>query len=240
MNVCVVLGVGPADGLGARLCQRFAGLDMHVYVAGRTRSKLDKVVELIQADGGQANARVCDATDEAQVVDLFAQASEIGSLALAIYNVGNNTPGNILDMQAEYFLQSWKSGCYGGFLLAREAMRHMQDNGSGTILFTGASASLRGKANFGAFNSAKAALRTLAQALAKEAGPLGIHVGHVIVDGAINGDKIRSNFPEYADRLGDDGMNNLDTIVDAYEYLFKQSKVGWSFEVDLRTAIESW
>ena len=116
----------------------------------------------------------------------------------------------------------------------------MQDNGSGTILFTGASASLRGKANFGAFNSAKAALRTLAQALAKEAGPLGIHVAHVIVDGAINGDKIRSNFPEYADRLGDDGMINLDTIVDAYEYLFKQSKVGWSFEVDLRTAIESW
>jgi len=121
-------------------------------------------------------------------------------------------------MEADYFVKSWQSGCFGGFLFAREAARHMQAKGSGTILFTGASASLRGRANFGAFNSAKAALRTLAQAMSKELGPEGIHVGHVIVDGAINGEKIKARFPEYAEKLGDEGMVNLEGIVDAYEY----------------------
>ena len=128
----------------------------------------------------------------------------------------------------------------GGFLYGREAVKHMKRDGGGTILFTGASASLRGKPNFGAFNSAKGALRLLAHALAKEVGPEGIHVGHVVIDGAIAGDKIRTRFPEYAAKLGEDGLIDIQAIVDGYEYLYKQPRRGWSFEVDMRTAIETW
>lgn len=240
METAVIIGVGPLNGLGAQLCKRFANLGMHVHVAGRTQANLDALVSLIESEGGKAKACVTDAADEAQVISLFDKAGESGRLALAIYNVGNNTPGRIADMQADYFKNSWQAGCFGGFLFAREAVNRMQVNSSGTILFTGASASLRGRANFGAFNSAKAALRTLAQALAKEVGPEGIHVGHIIIDGVIDGEKVRKRFPEYAERLGAEGMLNIERIVDAYEFLYRQAKSAWTFELDLRTSVEDW
>jgi NAD(P)-dependent dehydrogenase (short-subunit alcohol dehydrogenase family) len=240
MQSAVIIGVGPLEGLGAQLCQRFAQMGMHVFVAGRTKKSLQKVVELIESEGGKATASVTDTGDEKQVCKLFSQASSNESLALAIYNVGNSTPGKILDMDADYFVNSWRSGCFGGFLFAREAARYMTKNNEGAILITGASASLRGRANFGAFNSAKAALRTMAQALAKEVGPEGVHVAHVIIDGTIAGDKIRNHAPEYAKKLGEAGMIDLQGIVDAYEFLYKQEKSAWSFELDIRTAIENW
>lgn len=239
MQTAIVIGVGPEQGLGAQLCRRFAGFGLHVFVAGRTRSKLDRVVAMIEADGNRATAQVADTTDEAQVKHLFDLASTAGPLSVAIYNAGNNTPGRIIDMEASYFEKSWKTGCFGGFLFAREALKQMRGPG-GTLLFTGASASLRGRAGFGAFNSAKAALRTLAQALAKEYGPENIHVGHVIVDGAINGEKIKTRLPDYAEKLGEEGMISIDGIVDAYEFLYRQPATAWTFEVDLRTSIESW
>jgi NAD(P)-dependent dehydrogenase (short-subunit alcohol dehydrogenase family) len=240
METAVIVGVGPINGLGAQLCKRFAELGLHVYAAGRTQARLDAVVSSIKSDGGEASACVTDVTDESQVIELFDQASETGRLTLAIYNVGNNTPGSITEMEADYFKSSWQTVCFGGFLFAREATRRLQVNSSGTILFTGASASLRGRANFGAFNSAKAALRTLAQALAKEVGQKGIHVGHIIIDGAIDGEKIRERYPGYAEKLGAEGMVNLQGIVDAYEFLYKQEKAAWTFELDLRTAVEDW
>ncbi|MFT5352141.1 MAG: NAD(P)-dependent dehydrogenase (short-subunit alcohol dehydrogenase family) [Planctomycetota bacterium] len=240
MQTAIIIGVGPIEGLGAQLCRRFAQKKFHVHVAGRSEAKLDDVVSLIESEGGQASTCVTDATDETQVINLFDKATLSGSLALAVYNVGNNTPGRISEMDADSFINSWKSGCYGGFLFAREATRRMQPNNAGTILFTGASASLRGRANFGAFNSAKAALRTLAQALAKEVGPEGIHVGHIIIDGSINGEKIKNRFPEYAEKLGEDGMVDLQGIVDAYEFMYEQKKSAWSFEIDIRTSIENW
>ncbi len=240
MQSALIIGVGPIDGLGAQLCRRFAQAGFHVHVAGRTQSRLGDVAALIESEGGRASISVTDATNEAQISSLFEKACESGPLALAIYNVGNNTPGLISEMEADYFLKSWQSGCFGGFLFAREAARKMQPNNSGTILFTGASASLRGKANFGAFNSAKAALRTLAQALAKEVGPEGIHVGHIIVDGAIHGEKISKRYPELAEKLGTQGMVNLQGIVDAYVYFHNQGKSAWTFELDLRTSIENW
>lgn len=239
MQTAVVMGVGPELGLGAQLCKRFAGLGLHVFVAGRTREKLDKVVSLIEADGGSASAQVADAANEADVIRLFDEAVAAGPLSVGIYNAGNNTPGRIVDMAASYFENSWRTGCYGGFLFARETVKRMRGSG-GTLLFTGASASLRGRAGFGAFNSAKGALRNLAQALAKECGPENIHVGHVIVDGAINGEKIRTRRPEIAERLGDEGMIGIDGIVDAYEFLYRQPASAWTFEVDLRTSIEVW
>ena len=239
MQIAVVMGVGPVQGLGAQLCRRFAGLGLHVFVAGRTREKLDEVVSMIEADGNRATAYQADTTNEADVIRLFDEAAAAGPLSVGIFNAGNNTPGRIIDMDAAYFENSWRVGCFGGFLFAREALRRMRGNG-GTLLFTGASASMRGRAGFGAFNSFKAGLRTLAQALAKEYGPENIHVGHVVVDGAINGEKIRTRRPEIAARLGDEGMISIDGIVDAFEYLYKQPASAWTFEVDLRTSIETW
>ena len=239
MHTAIIMGVGPEQGLGAQLCRRFAGLGLHVFVAGRTRAKLDDVVSLIEAEGNKATAWVADATAETEVKKLFDAASQAGPLSVAIYNAGNNTPGKIVDMDAAYFENNWKICCFGGFLFAREAIKQMRGPG-GTLLFTGASASLRGRPGFGAFNSSKAALRTLAQALAKEYGPENIHVGHVIVDGAINGEKIKTRWPAYAEKLGDEGMISIDGIVDAYEFLYRQPNTAWTFEVDLRTSIENW
>lgn len=242
MNKAIVIGVGPQAGLGARLAERFASLGLHVFVAGRTQSLLDAVVHSIATNDGTATAVVTDATSESDVIALFnrADAAGDGDIDIAIYNAGNNTPGKIVDMTADYFEQSWRVGCFGGFLFGREAVRRMRVQGRGTLLFTGASASLRGRANFGAFNSAKGALRNLAQAMAKEYGPEHIHVGHVVIDGPIGGDKIIKGFPEYANKLGEEGLINLEGIVDAFQYLYKQPRSAWSFEVDVRTSQERW
>lgn len=236
MKTAIVSGVGPEDGLGGQLCLRF-GRDHHVLLAGRTQEKLEAIAGRIREAGGSAEAVVADATDEAATQALFEKAGD--DLSLAIYNVGNNTPGKIVDMEAAYFEASWRVCCFGGFLFGREAVRRMQGKG-GTILFTGASASLRGRPNFGAFNSAKAALRTFAQALAKEYAKDGVHVGHVVVDGPINGEKIKKGLPQYAEKLGDEGMISIEGIVDAYEYLYRQPRTAWSFEVDIRTHLENW
>lgn len=237
MDTAVIAGVGAERGLGAQLCLRFASLGMHVLVAGRTQEKLDVIVKKIAEAGGSAEAVQTDVTQEADIQTLFSKVN--GTLALAIYNAGNNTPGAIQDMAADYFEASWRVACFGAFLFAREASGTMSEQGSGTILFTGASASLRGKANFGAFTAAKAGLRQMAQALAKECGPQGIHVAHVIVDGAINGERVAKRYPEYAARLEEDGIS-LEGIVGAYQYLFEQQKKAWSFELDLRTSTENW
>ncbi len=238
MKKAVIIGVGTEKGLGAQLAKRFASEGLHVFVASRTQSRLDALTVEIEQAGGKATAVCADATIEEQVIKLFEKAGS--GLDLAIYNTGNNYPGQIIDMDAEYFKKSWKSCCFGGFLFGREAVRHMVKSGRGTLLFTGASASLRGRANFGAFNSAKAGLRALAQAMAKEYGPKGIHVGHVVIDGAIAGDKIMRRLPELAKKLGEDGMINLEGIVESYVHLCRQSAGAWTFELDLRTSIEKW
>ena len=167
----------------------------------------------------------------------------LGAISVAIYNAGNNFPGTIIDMDADYFESTWRVCCFGGFLFGREAVRSMMASGQtsgGTLIFTGASASLRGRANFGAFNSAKGALRNLAQAMAKEYAEQGIHVGHVVIDGPINGDKITEGFPAYAERLGEGGMINLEQIAESFAYLYRQPPTAWTFELDLRTSQERW
>jgi len=237
-KTAIVIGVGPVNGLGGQLCLRFAQAGLHVLVAGRTQSKLDAIVEAISSTGGSAEACVADATIEADVEALFDKAGS--SLDLAIYNAGNNTPGRIVDMDANYFEQSWRVCCYGGFLFGKAATKRYLAGNGGTLLFTGASASLRGRANFGAFNSSKGALRNLAQAMAKEYGAEGVHVGHVVVDGPIGGDKIIENFPEYAERLGEEGMISIEGIVDGYVYLYNQPRRAWTFELDVRTSLEKW
>ena len=242
-RTAIVLGVGPLNGLGGQLCLRFAKLGLHILVAGRTQSKLDAIVTAIGEAGGSAETVVADATRETDINTLFAKAGD--TLDLAIYNAGNNTPGKIIDMDPAYFEQSWRVCCYGGFLFGKAAAQSFcahdgNDARGGTLLFTGASASLRGRAQFGAFNSSKGALRNLAQAMAKEYGAEGLHVGHVVVDGPIGGEKIIAGFPEYAERLGEEGMISIDGIVDGYEYLYKQPRRAWTFELDVRTSVEKW
>lgn len=242
MKKAIISGVGPDRGLGAQLARRFAAEGLHVFVAGRTQENLDAVVAGIKADGGQATAVVADATSEADTIRLFEQAGD--GLDLAIYNTGNNTPGRIIDMDADYYEQSWRTCAMGGFLFGREAARRMvgaDGSGSGgTLIFTGASASLRGRANFGAFNAAKGALRNMAMAMAKEHGKDGLHVGHVVVDGAVDGHKIRTRRPEAVDFLGEDGMLSIEGIVDGYVYLYNQPPRAWTFELDVRPSIEKW
>ena len=238
MKKAVIIGVGAEQGLGSHLAKRFASEGLHVLIAGRTLSRVQERASEIEQAGGDATAVCADASDEEQVIELFQKAGS--ELSLAVYNAGNNFPGQIIDMDADYFENSWKSCCYGGFLFGREALRCMVPTGEGTLLFTGASASLRGRPNFGAFNSAKAGLRTLAQAIAKEYGPQGIHVGHVLVDGAIAGEKIMNRIPNFAEKLHEGRLINLEGIVDSYVFLYKQSAQAWTFELDLRTSKEKW
>ena len=236
MKTAIVIGVGPDRGLGAQLCKRFAGDGLKVIVAGRTASALEAIASDIEKAGGTAVPIVADATSERDIVALFDAAGD--ALDLAIYNAGNNTPGRVAEMEADYFEKAWRVICFGGFLFGREAVRRMAPKRGGTLLFTGASASLRGRSGFGAFNSAKAGLRTLAQAMAKEYAPDGIHVAHVVVDGAIGGDKIMKRFPDAAGR--EDSLISIEGIVDAFAFLYRQPERAWSFELDVRTSKEKW
>jgi len=236
----LVIGVGPENGLGASISLRFAREGFHVFVSGRTAQSLEQVVQHIQSAGGTATAVVADTTQEPDVLALFNRvcAAE-GSLDVAVYNAGNNTPGSVTEMDASYFEHAWRVCCFGGFLFGREAARRMLPRG-GTLLFTGASASLRGRAGFAAFNSAKAALRNLAQAMAKELGPKGLHVGHVVVDGGIDGDKLRKGRPEMVQKFGEDRLIDLGGLADAYWFLHQQPPRAWTFELDLRSKVEPW
>ena len=239
MKKALVIGVGPLNGLGGQLCKKIAQNNFEVFVAGRTKISVDKVVDSIVQDGNKAKPIIVDSTDENQVKSMM---DEVGSgLDFAIYNVGNNTPGKIIDMDPSYFRDSWESCCFGGFLFAKEVINvFLNESTPGTLLFTGASASLRGKANFGAFNSAKGALRNLAQALAKEYAENLIHVGHVIIDGGLAGEKIQQRVSDFDQRIKDGRLMDIDSVTDAYMFLYNQNKNAWTFELDIRTSKEKW
>ena len=240
MKTAVVIGVGPLRGLGATLCLAAAREGLHVVVAGRSEDKLDAVVAEISAAGGVATAVVCDTTEEAQVVELVQQAEAIAPVDLAIYNAGNNMPGDFLQMEASFFDQCYRVGLYGGFLFSREVLRKMVPRGQGCLLFTGASASMRGKPFFAAFTAAKGGLRNLAQSLAREYQPHGVHVGHVVVDGGIYGEKIETRVPDWYAQKGQEGLIDLQGIADSYLFMYRQSRNAWTHELDLRTHLESF
>jgi NAD(P)-dependent dehydrogenase (short-subunit alcohol dehydrogenase family) len=193
-STAVVVGVGAERGLGAALCRRFAAEGYHALVAGRSLEKIAQVAKTICATGGSAEAIAVDTTRENDVVRLFDRAMSPGDgLAAAdvvIFNAGNNQRIDFKELSAEQFEEFWRIGCFGGFLVGREAARRLAPLGHGTIIFTGASASLRGKPGFAHFAAAKAGLRMIAQSMAREYGPLGIHVAHVVIDGGITLDRI--------------------------------------------------
>jgi NAD(P)-dependent dehydrogenase (short-subunit alcohol dehydrogenase family) len=240
----VVVGVGAERGLGAALCRRFAAEDYHLLVAGRTHEKLERVVQTIRQTGGSAESMVLDTTREDDVIRLFDRAMSPGDgrepSSLVVFNAGNNQRIDFRELTAAQFEEFWRVGCFGGFLVGREAARRLTPLGRGTVIFTGASASLRGKPGFAHFAAAKAGLRMVAQSMAREYGPLGIHVAHVVVDGAINGDRIRNRMPALIKERGEDGLLGIDAIADNYWVIHRQPRSAWTQEVDLRPFKEAF
>jgi NAD(P)-dependent dehydrogenase (short-subunit alcohol dehydrogenase family) len=240
LSGAIVVGVGAEAGLGAGICRRLAKGGLHVFVAGRTQARLDAVVGTIRAAGGTATAVVTDTTAEDQVLRLFDTAErEVGAVpAVVAYNAGNNAFLDFRKTEAAFFEDFWRVGCFGGFLVGREAARRLVPTGRGTVLFTGASGSLRGRPGFAHFAAAKAGLRMIAQSMAREYGPQGIHVAHVIVDGGIDGERLRTFAPQFVAAKGDDGLLDVDAIAEIYWQIHTQHPSAWTHEVDLRPAKE--
>ncbi|MBM3539205.1 MAG: SDR family NAD(P)-dependent oxidoreductase [Alphaproteobacteria bacterium] len=233
-KVAIVVGVGAEAGLGATLSRRLAQTGQHVVLAGRTAARVEAAASGIRAGGGEATALAVDATSESEVSRLFDAAARAGTLDCVIYNAGNNVSKPIRDLEAKTFEDAWRVGCFGGFLVGREAARCMVPQGHGTILFTGASASLRGRASFAAFAAAKAGLRAVAQSMARELGPAGIHVAHIVIDGGIAGERLHKNRPERVQQAGEDGLLDLEAIADAFLAVLNQHRTAWTHELDLR------
>lgn len=242
MNTAIVVGVGAERGLGATLCRRLAAQGHRVIVSGRTAARLEAVVRAIRAAGGEAEAVAADTTREAEIIRLFDAAvrDDPQSLGCVIYNAGNNVMKPFRELDVATFEAAWRVGCFGGFLVGREAARRMVPNGRGTIVFTGASASLRGRANFAAFAAAKAGLRAVAQSMAREFGPQGVHVAHIVIDGGIDGERLRERRPDRVQQAGEDGLLDLDGIADAYLAVLAQRRSAWTHELDLRPFKESF
>lgn len=240
--VAFVAGAGAEHGLGAAIARAFAKGGHHVVVTGRTLEKVEAVAAAIRAGGGSAEAAALDVTSEGNVAAVFAdlERRHPGALDAVIYNAGDNRPAPFRETTAQHFESFWRVGCFGGFLVGREAARILTPRGRGSILFTGASGSLRGKANFAAFAAAKAGLRAVSQSMARELGPQGVHVAHVIIDGVIDGARIRNAWPGAIDRLGEDGMLNVDEIAANYWHLHTQPRSAWTQELDLRPYKEPW
>jgi NAD(P)-dependent dehydrogenase (short-subunit alcohol dehydrogenase family) len=233
-RTAVVIGVGAEAGLGAALGRRFAREGLHVLLGARQAERIEAAASAIRAAGGAASGVAMDTTLSSDVAGLFDAAERLGPLELVAYNAGNAHTSPLLELDAEAFESVWRITCLGGFLAGREAARRMLPRASGTILFTGATASLRARPPFTAFASAKAGLRALAQGMARELGPKGLHVAHVVIDGVIDGDQVNRRIPQLKERLGADGMLAPDAIAEAYWQLHAQPRSTWSFELDLR------
>ena len=236
-----VLVIGAGDATGGAIARRFA---REGYVACVTRRHADKLVPLvtqIEQAGGKARAFGSDARKEEEVVALVDTIErEVGPIEVAVYNIGANVNFPIRDTTARVFFKVWEMACFGGFLMGREVAKRMVPRGQGTILFTGATASIRGGSGYAAFASGKHALRALAQSMARELGPEGIHVGHVVIDGAIDTAFIRENFPERAALKPQVGILDPDAIAENYWLLHRQPRSAWTHELDLRPWIENW
>jgi NAD(P)-dependent dehydrogenase (short-subunit alcohol dehydrogenase family) len=240
-RTAIVIGVGATAGLGAALARRFAREGLHVFLGARDTERLEALAAELRGHGYAASAVAMDTTQPADVVRLFDAAGSVAEAPeLVAYNAGNAHMSPLLDIGDAAFESVWRLACFGGFLTGREAARRMLPRGAGTILFTGATASLRARPPFTAFASAKAALRAVAHGMARELGPQGLHVAHVVIDGAIDGDQLNRRIPQLKERLGPDGMLAPDAIAEAYWQLHAQPRSAWTLELDLRPYKESF
>jgi NAD(P)-dependent dehydrogenase (short-subunit alcohol dehydrogenase family) len=237
----VALVVGAGDGTGGAIARRFAREGYVACVTRRSADKLEPLLQQIRSAGGEAHGYGSDARREEHVAALVEEIeTRVGPIEVFVFNVGANVPCSILEETPRKYLKIWELACFGGFLTAQAVARRMVERGRGTMLFTGATASVRGGAGFAAFAGAKHALRALAQSMARELGPKNIHVGHVIVDGPIDTAFIRESMPEVYARKADDGILNPEHIADAYWFLHAQPRDAWTFELDLRPWAERW
>lgn len=241
------LVIGAGDATGGAIARAFAREGYAACAVRRSADKLQPLVAQIEADGGIAHAFGTDARKEEEVVALVEQIeSTIGPIEVMVFNIGANVPESILAETARKYFKVWEMACFSGFLAGREVARRMvarempAGGHRGTIIFTGATASLRGGANFGAFSGAKMALRALAQAMARELGPQGVHVAHTIIDGAIDTEFIRSNFPDRYALKAQDGILNPEHIAQSYVMLHRQPRDAWTHELDLRPWMEKF
>jgi NADP-dependent 3-hydroxy acid dehydrogenase YdfG len=237
----VALVVGAGDATGGAIARRFAREGLVACAVRRQAEQLEPLIRRIEAEGGRALGFGSDARKEDEVVELVAKIeAEVGPIEVLVFNIGANVPCSILEETSRKYFKIWEMACLGGFLYGREVAKRMVARGRGTILFTGATASLRGSAGFAAFAGAKHALRALAQSMARELGPKNVHVAHVIVDGAIDTEFIRENFPERYATKSADGILNPDHIAQNYWYLHTQPRDAWTHELDLRPWTERW
>ncbi len=212
-----------------------------MLVAGKTPSKIEQVVQSLEQTGGRATAAATDATREEDVAALFDRAMDGGNPAdLVVHNAGNNRKIDFREVSAAVFEDFWRVGCFGGFLVGREEARRLVPLGRGTMIFTGASASLRGRPGFAHFAAAKAGLRAISQSMAREYGPKGVHVAHVVIDGAIDGARIRTRLPNVVQERGPDGLLSIDGIAEMYWQIHRQPRAAWTQEMDLRPYKETF
>jgi NAD(P)-dependent dehydrogenase (short-subunit alcohol dehydrogenase family) len=233
-RTAIVAGVRLRTGARRRAARRFAVAGHRVIVSGRTEAKVADVVRAIVDSGGKAEAFPPTPRSSPTWWRYSISPSLRARRRPRRFNAGNNVRHDFRTMPAELFERTWRVATFGGFLVGREAARRLAPSGEGTIIFTGATASLRGKAPFTAFASAKAGLRSLAQSMAREFGPLGIHVAHVVIDGGIDGEKLNTAAPQLRIERGTDGLLNIDAIAEAYWQLHRQHRSAWTHELDLR------
>ncbi|WP_219061331.1 SDR family oxidoreductase [Pseudomonas sp. UMAB-08] len=240
-NKKVVLVIGAGDATGGAIAKRFAREGYIACVTRRSADKLQPLVDAINAEGGQAHGFASDARKEEDVIALVEDIeTRIGPIEAFVFNIGANVPCSILEETARKYFKIWEMACFSGFLNGREVAKRMVKRQRGTILFTGATAGLRGASGFAAFAGAKHGIRALAQSMARELGPLNVHVAHVVVDGAIDTDFIRTQFPDRYALKDEDGILNPEHIADNYWFLHSQPRDAWTFELDLRPWSERW
>lgn len=237
-QTAIVFGVGAHQGIGAAIGRRFAEGGLHVILAGRNEERLRERQADIEIAGGSADIHPVDVRKEDAVAALFDSIDS--SISAVVFNPGANVKHPLVETEAWLFEHLWRVACFGGFLVAREATKRMAESGGGSLLYTGATGSLRGAAGHSAFAAAKAGLRMVAESAAREYGPRGVHVAHVIVDGVVNGDKVRAVFPDLVARRGDEGLLNPDSIAEAFWQLHVQPRNAWTFELDLRPYSETF
>lgn len=238
-KVAVVIGAG--DSTGGAIAKRFAREGYVVVATRRHQEALSPLTQEIEAGGGKAFGLGCDARDEDAMCDLFAKIeAEIGEIDVVVFNIGANVQFSITETTGRVYRKVWEMAAFAGFLAGREAARVMLPRNRGTIIFTGATASLRGGSGFSAFSGAKFALRALAQSMARELGPKGIHVAHAVIDGAIDTAFIRDNFPDRYALKEQGGILNPDHIAEQYWQLHQQPRDSWTHELDLRPWMETF